>query len=197
MTQPLAGPEFSKAADQLDVLCQKVGLSAVGSLPAFEQGSAPVSAVLWSSAYAHLLLWPLGGTSREAIDKGATQAEGWFDELLSGAEAGQAGRPVDGYLVLALPMAPADDAKDEIRRLELSARICRKHLIWPAAGQNGQPPLEPWCRVADVTVLGLPDAAMAGTSELVWPKIDGEADAVWADLALLGVGATVQKDEAA
>ena len=54
-----------------------------------------------------------------------------------------------------------------------------------------------WCRIADVTVVGLPDANMAGTSELIWPNIDAEASAVWSDLVRLGAPATALKDEAA
>lgn len=120
-----------------------------------------------------------------------------MDEVLSSIEADHPRRPIDGYLVLALPRSPQDDAKDDIRRLELSARICRKHLIWPAEATNAGPPSELWCRVADVTVLGLPDAMTAATDELRWPSLDSEAEAVWADLMLLGSPATAQKDEAA
>jgi hypothetical protein len=191
-------PDFAAASQQLDVLCRKVGLNAAAQLPASMQKITPPGATaLWSSAYAHLLMWPVDGVSGVLIERSAIEAEGWFDEFLGRGEAAANGRPVDGYLVLALPNTPAADASDEIRKLELSSRICRKHLIWPAKAENGVPPLDRWCRVADVTVLGLPEAAMAGTSELYWPKIDADAEAVWNDLLVHGPAATAQRDEAA
>lgn len=190
-------PDFGQAGQQLELLCRKVGLRRMDALPSHRVAVAPPpSAMLWSSSYACLLLWPLEASAPAEIERGAGEAEGWFDELLSGVEATKSG-PIDGYLVLALPDAPGDDAKDEIRRLELSSRICRKHLIWPATAQNGEEPPELWCRVADVTVLGLPEAVMAGTSELYWPEIDAEAEAVWTDLLEMGAPATAQRDEAA
>jgi hypothetical protein len=153
--------------------------------------------VLWSSSYAHLLLWPLISIEPSAIEQGASVAQGWFDEVLARFESSDPGRPVDGYLVLALPRPPEENAKDEIRRLELSSQICRKHLIWPAVAAEDEELAEAWCRVADVTVLGLPDAETAAAAELYWPDIDREAQAVWDDLVVLGAPATAQKDEAA
>lgn len=191
-------PDFAAAGQQLDVLCRKVGLNAAVHLPQSKQRITPPGATaLWSSSYAHLLMWPVDGVSGELIERSANEAEGWFDEFLGKAEAAASGRPVDGYLVLALPQTPAGDSGDEIRKLELSSRICRKHLIWPAGTENGIPPAEPWCRVADVTVLGLPEAEMAGASELYWPKIDADAEAVWSDLLAHGPTVTAQRDEAA
>jgi hypothetical protein len=198
MTAPPAYPDFSQAGKQLDLLCRKVGLEMAQALPTTKDAvQTPPFAALWSGDYAHVLLWPLSGISPASIEKSASEAEGWLDDLLSGYEGKSPGRTIDGYLVLALPQPPGDDAKEEIRRLELSTRICRKHVIWPTVGQNDEHPAEPWCRVADVTVLGLPEAVMAGTSELIWPQIDTEADAVWADLLQLGAPATAQKDDAA
>lgn len=155
----------------------------------------PQLTALWSSPYAHLLFWPVADISPEEIGRCASEAEGWFDEFLTTIEAASRGRPVDGYLVLALPCPPEVDASDEIRRVELSSRICRKHLIWPNAPEGTDIPLEPWCRIADVTVLGLPDAALAGASELHWPQIDSEAAAVWADLQQFGAQVTAQRDD--
>lgn len=198
MSDASASTDIALATMQLDMLCSRVGLKFAKELPATQSGlTLPPGAALWSSSYAYLLLWPLQGIEPVAIARGASEAEGWFDEVLSSFEAGHSGRPIDGYLVLALPQPPQDDAKDDIRRLELSARICRKHLIWPAEATNVQSLSEPWCRVADVTVLGLPDAETAATDELYWPKLDSEAEAVWGDLKHLGAPETAQKDEAA
>ncbi|PKM05957.1 MAG: hypothetical protein CVV14_14415 [Gammaproteobacteria bacterium HGW-Gammaproteobacteria-4] len=197
MSDKIASMDIALATSQLNTLCLKVGLRLAEALPATKSGLAPpASAALWSSSYAHLLLWPLQSIEPVAIERGASEAEGWLDEVLSSLEAGHSGRPIDGYLVLALPRPPQDDAKDDIRRLELSARLCRKHLIWPAEATNSEPPSEPWCRVADITVLGLPDAVTAAVDEHQWPTLDREAEAVWADLESFGVPATAQKDEA-
>lgn len=188
--------DFHSAVEQIDVLCRKVGLAPGLSLPRSSLGiSVPEEIALWSSTYAHLLLWPVEDTSPQSIERCANDAEGWFDEFLSKVEATKRGRPVDGYLVLALPCEPGTEARDEVRRLELSSRICRKHLIWPAdTAENGA--ADTWCRVADVTVLGLPDASMAGASELHWPEFDAEAAALWADLQQFGAPVTAKRDDA-
>lgn len=194
----LAGDaDFAAAGRMLDPLCRKVGLEPA-DLPAGKQiVAAPPSTALWSSSYAHLLLWPVDDAAPQHIVACANQAEGWFEQYLSQQEVNSGGRPIDGYLVLALPQFPQAGSSDEIRKLELSARICRKHMIWPSKELAEGETERSWCRIADVTVLGLPDAAMAGASELYWPKIDGEAQQVYSDLALLGAPATAQRDATA
>ncbi|MET4791644.1 hypothetical protein ABIF64_003822 [Bradyrhizobium japonicum] len=195
MTPP---PDFSRAIQCVEALCRKVGFHRSDVLPATKDSARPPDySALWISDYAYLLLWPIAGNSPDALQAGAVEAEGWFDELLSSVESQRSDRVVDGYLVCALSQLPADEVKDQIRHLELSTRICRKHFIWPEDEQVSETCAGGWSRVADVTVLGLPDAAMAGTSELVWPSIDSEAGAVWLDLVHDGVSATAQKDEAA
>ncbi len=197
MTVDARIPDFEAAKQQLDVLCRKVSLRPASKLPTLKHGVAePPGTALWSSSYAHLLFWPVDSHALGGIEHCTNEAEGWFEEFLSGVEASIGDRPIDGYLVLALPETPASDARDQIRKLELSSRICRKHFIWPA-DKDSEEAADAWRRIADVTVLGLPEAAMAGTSELYWPKIDSEAEAVWSDLVQLGAAAAAQRDESA
>ncbi|MBR1325704.1 hypothetical protein [Bradyrhizobium ottawaense] len=191
-------PDFNRATQEIDALGRKVGFRRSEVLPPTENGvRAPLYSALWTSDYAYLLFWPIAGSSPGVLQAGAIEAEGWFDELLSSAESQRSDRVVDGYLIFGLAHPPTDEVKDQIRHLELSTRVCRKHFIWPSDEQRDEECTEGWSRVADVTALGLPDAAMAGTSELVWPSIDGEAEAVWTDLIHDGVSTTAQKDEAA
>ena len=85
-------------------------------------------------------------------------------------------------LVLALPAAPAPEADEEIRKVELSASICRKHLVWPSSAEALAAGAGPWARVADVTMLGLPDAITAAGDGLYWPAIGDRAEALWQEL---------------
>jgi hypothetical protein len=196
MSDSVSSGNVEQAQAQLDGLCCKVGLRFTEGLPESKSGIvAPRGTALWSSSYAYLLLWPLASTEPSAIRHGASEAEGWFDEVLERLEASSLERAIDGYLVLALPQAPADDAREEVRRIELSSQICRKHLIWPGAA--GEEDADVWRRIADVTVLGLPDAETAAAAELFWPDLDKEAQAIWDDLVILGALAVAQKDETA
>jgi hypothetical protein len=193
MTAETSEPtSLASARAQLDALCRKVGLKLVDALPEEAGRRMPNDVSLWSSAYAQLLLWPCGGNDARSIELAAESGQGWFDEVLTKGERVTCGRPIDGYLVIALTGEPDQGAMEDVRRLELSSQVCRKHLIWPSKDDDevGQ-----WLRVADVTVVGLPDAGTAGGSELYWPEIDSEAQAIWNDLAELGVPATVIKDE--
>lgn len=184
------------AQDQLDLLCRKVGMVRRQALPPFDKAaSPPARAALWSSSYALLLLWPIESSESQAIEHGASEGEGWLDAALSELEAQRPERPLDGYLVIALPNPPEDRATEDIRRLELSSRICRKHLIWPSPNETIAAGEDPWCRVADITVLGLPDAVTSAGDELYWPSMDSESEALWNDLLAKGAPATAQQDE--
>ena len=196
MTAEPEDANFAAAGQLLDVLCRKVGLEPAQP-KTNPQITPPPGSQLWSSSYAHLLLWPVNNAAPDQLATCASAAEGWFEDHLDEAEKRSGGHPIDGYLVLALPHFPLEGSSDEIRKLELSARICRKHLIWPPKAATEGNAESAWCRIADVTVLGLPDADFAGASELYWPTIDAEAQQVYADLTLLGAAATAQRDEAA
>ncbi len=183
------------ARADLDILCQKVDLQNILDLPSFEHAPLPIGTTLWSSEYAVLLFWPSFASDREGIVTEAAKAQGWFDELLSFKEKEKRKKLIDGYLVLALPAAPEGEAKEEVRKLEISSQICRKHVVWPRAVGDKNYNEQAWMRISDVTVLGLPDVTTTEVEGLYWPEIDSEAQAVWDDLMSIGVGRTVQKDE--
>jgi len=189
-----AASNLDLAVAQLDKLCSKVGLQQTEMPIAAGEQTVPAGTILWTSSYARLVLWPCGASDAAGVIAAARDGQGWFDEMLVRDEAQSRG-PIDGYLVLALPAAPAADASDDVRRLELSPQVCRKHLIWPAGEADPAEAAGTWLRVADVTVVGLPDTMPMSGGELVWPKIDSEAQAVWDDLAALGLSATMIQDD--
>ena len=194
MSELTPAVDLPAAVRQLDELCCKVGLSRAEAIPRSRlEIQIPATAMLWSGAYAHILLWPLEATSATSLGAEANVAEGWFDDFLSSREGKSSRRALDGYLVLALREPPSSHEEDAVRRIEQSPRMCRKHLIWPNTSEHST---DAWHGITDITVLGLPEARMAAAGELVWPQIDSEAEALWADLDQLGVSATVQKDEA-
>lgn len=187
---------IATAVAELDCLAGKVGLIRVDKLPEVKEVTPPIGAALWASSYAQLLLWPAAQEDVGGLANSAAAGEAWLDDWLLRTERGARGRTVDGYLVLALPTAPEEDEREQIRRLELSAHVCRKHLIWPAASSEDDTPTTTWARLGDITMLGLPEAAAPPKAELEWPELDAEAMAVWTDLASLGPAATLQKDDA-
>lgn len=196
MTEPGAPVDLAAARDHLDALCVKVGLIRSQEMPAVNDlSTAPDGASLWSSDYARLLFWPCCASDAASIEKTAQEAQAWFDELLVQIEHNARGRPVDGYLVLALPEAPGDEAREDVRRLELSTQVCRKHLIWPSQPSCADHEPGRWERVADVTVLGLPDAEEAPGAVPYWPELDKDAQALWDRLEAQGVATTVAQDE--
>jgi len=183
---------LSTACEQLDELCRKVGLERAPELPRADIAlQPPEGATLWISSYARLLLWPCGGNESSVVAEAAAAGQAWFDELLVQSERGMRSRPIDGYLVLALPQVPDAKTSEDIRRIELSAQVCRKHLIWPSPPDGAAHEVGQWRRVADVTVLGLPTVDAAPGPELEWPELDVEASALWSELSLLGVTETV------
>jgi hypothetical protein len=188
-------PPIETAQAEIEDLAAKVGFMRK-SLPRIEDAKRPqAGAAYWTSDYARVLLWPLPSSDASSLEENMLQAEGWLDAALNGDERGVAGSTLDGYLVLAMPSPPLKDAYDEIRRIELSARICRKHLIWPSGdmGQGGAR----WTRIADVTVLGLPSTdVQAPTGELQWPDLEPLAQEVWQHVSTSG-GRDAARREAA
>jgi hypothetical protein len=188
------GPDINACIQQLEPLCTKVAMARQPQLPRLAQvAEPPAGAALWSGGYARLLLWPVAANQGDAIERAAEEGEGWLDALLAQIETSSAA-PLDGYLVLALPAVPAPEADDEIRKVELSARICRKHLVWPSSAEALAAGAGPWARIADVTALGLPDAATAAGDMIYWPEIGDVADALWLELQEKGASAVAQAD---
>lgn len=197
MAEPTDGAQLASAYAALDPLCTKVGFARATQLPQIDgAAAAPDGIALWSSPYARLLLWPCPASDTATVETAAHAAQRWFDEVLIASERGAGGRPIDGYLVLALPLPPKEGAREDVRRLELSAQVCRKHLIWPSMPDDPDHAAVPWRRVADVTVVGLPEAEILPGAELQWPALDVEAKALWEELDAIGVSAVLLNDEA-
>lgn len=187
--------DLDVAREQLDTLCVAVGLVQAAKLPEIDQQDAPPpGATLWQSAYANVLLWPCHGNCLDDIIDAAERGQGWFDQVLSREEAQQTGRVVDGYLVLALSQRPPADTRDDIRRLELSSLICRKHLIWPSAAEDEDHVPGLWRRVADITVVGLPKVDVPATGALHWPDLDEVAQGQLDELQQLTVQGVLAND---
>lgn len=198
MTEGTEPADLAGARGQLEELCAKVGLVSINDLPQSETPIRPPNgSTLWSSSYARVLLWPCGASDPASVEQAAAAGQAWFDEVLVQGERHTRGRPIDGYLVLALPQAPDAEAREEIRRIELSVQVCRKHLIWPSSADDADGDPVGWRRVADVTVLGLPDAAAAPGPELQWPGLDIEAEALWNELVSIGVAEAILRHEEA
>ncbi|SEJ91736.1 hypothetical protein SAMN05518849_11837 [Sphingobium sp. AP50] len=177
MTHPATN---GSASDALAPLCARVALEPA-PLPTGDPVAFPEGAGLWQSSYARLLLWPVTSLETSMFRKEAIIAEGVLDRLLE-AESHKERRPtVDGYLVLALPQAPSEDDRELVTALELSPRICRKHCIWPAVIKDDANQNSGWHRIADVTVVGLPDGKTAAEGAF-WPTLDEESTAFWKEI---------------
>ncbi|MCY1669588.1 hypothetical protein OVA07_00995 [Novosphingobium sp. SL115] len=194
MSGIISPTDIAACADALEHLCARVAMARQTELPRLADVAEPPSgAALWSSNYAQLVLWPVASNEGEVIARATDEGEGWLDAVLAHADRSPA-IPLDGYLVLALPAAPAPEADEEIRKVELSARICRKHLVWPSSPEAVAEGAGPWARVADVTMLGLPDATAAASNGLYWPEIGGNAEALWQELQHKGAPSVAQSD---
>jgi len=190
----MSAPDYTACVEAIELLCARVAMSRQPQLPSLANvAELPAGTALWSSTYARLLLWPVSSNQSEVIARAADEGEGWLDALLSQAE-GALTAPVDGYLVLALPSAPEREADEEIRKLELSARICRKHLIWPSPADALAAGAGPWARVADITILGLPDAVTASGDAVYWPEMSEAAEGLLRALQEKGAPAVAQLD---
>ncbi|TIM41239.1 MAG: hypothetical protein E5Y55_25590 [Mesorhizobium sp.] len=188
------GPHIDACIQALEPLCAKVAMARQAQLPGLaEVAKPPAGTALWSGGYARLLLWPVAANQSDVIARAADEGEGWLDALLAQTET-LSTAPLDGYLVLALPAPPAPETDEEIRKVELSSRICRKHLVWPSSTKALAAGAEPWARIADITALGLPDAATAASDTLYWPDIGDAADALWLELQEKGAPAVAQAD---
>lgn len=161
----------------LDVLCSKVKLGR-DKFPVVEAAIAvPKDACLWTGEYACLLLWPLVGQTSESIKESVNQAQDYFDEILIAKEGASAS--YDGYLVLALESQPIGEMDVILREFELSTSVCRKNAIWPVLGNTKE---SGWSRIADVTVLGLPEMSVVSEERLSWPVVDEDVRRLWQEI---------------
>jgi len=173
----------------VDDLCQKVGLYQCATLPTFEGiERLPDEAAFWISDYACLLVWPISEMNTKALRAAGSRGQDWLDHALADAE-GKSGGVIDGYLVLVLPLAPSAEVAEEARRLESSTQVCRKQVVWPET--NAKP--DPWRRLLNVTVLGLPDSRSSEVNA-DWPQLDLEAQEIWQRVDKSGHNAAAEED---
>ena len=133
MTEHAARMDLASAYAALDPLSAKVGLVRVDTLPRDEATApAPQGIALWSSTYARLLLWPCPSSDAATVEASARPVNPGLTRSWSKANASRADARSTAISCSALPEAPDKDAREDVRRLELSAQVCRKHLIWPS-----------------------------------------------------------------
>lgn len=179
---------------ELEKLCATVALTRCDDQVRFPGvDRLPSDVVLWSGSYAKLLLWPVKSVTIDEILLAVELGEGWLDAALTETER-RSKIHLDGYLVLALPSAPDPSAKKLVRKFELSSRLCRKHFVWPEAVDDSAASAERWLRIADVTVLGLPEAVTAAGETPYWPEMGDEAEGLWRDLQKNGPAKQAQSD---
>ena len=171
---------------EMDALCADVCLRRRdGPLEEFaSEVGTPEGAALWEGTYAAVLLWPC---VEDALGGAAIDGQSWLDELLSNRETSD--RPIDGYLVLALPALPAEAATATlVSTIELSTQVCRKQVVWPRAGSEMG-----WRGLAGVSVLGFQESA-GGREVVTWPEMDPEAAALWARIEEIGHARAAEED---
>lgn len=180
MTDVTPDPVF---INDLDRRCSQVDLARVAAT------SLPDGINLWSGDYASVLLWPVPSDDGAAFDVALRNGETWFADYLSGAENQRGARVIDGYLLLHLPASPDDTLLPRIREAELSFKVCRKHVVWPYAGDLREPP-----RLDAVTVLAVPEGVTAASGEVRWPTLDQGLIGLWDRIQDAGPAAVAQAE---
>lgn len=175
--------------DLLDEMCKRVGLLRHALLPEFIEVEKPPDIVAWwDSEYAQLLMWPVPEPSVETIRKVSVRGSDWLDHSLAKAEKKDQA-VIDGYLVLVLPAMPSLDILEELRRIETSTQVCRKHVAWPQYDNNQAI----WHRLMELTVIGLPKGNQ-GESGTGWPVLGTEEEEVWRRIERLGHNVVAKED---
>jgi len=149
-------------SELLDDYAKRVGLIQYqGESNIGEDLALPDMARVWFGHHAVLVVC-LTDPEEAAFGAIGSACVRWLGEVLDRWRH-QRGRLFDGYLVLALPQAPNENQRDRIKRFELEATICRRHIIWPEGNAD-------WHRrVNEVTMLGLPT-----TGTVSPPNVDVE-----------------------
>ena len=182
MTDVTMDPLF---INDLDRRCSQVDLVKV------DGPSLPDKVNLWSGDYAAVLLWPVPSQDGGAFDLALRDGETWFADYLSSAESQRRARVIDGYLLLQLRASPDDALLPQIREAELSFKVCRKHVVWPYAGDLKEPP-----RLDAVTVLAVPEGITAASGEVRWPTLDQNLTYLWDRIQVAGPAAAAQAEGA-
>lgn len=180
MTDATSDPVF---INDLDRRCCQVDLARV------DGASLPEGINLWSGDYASVLLWPVLSDDGAAFDLALRDGESWFADYLNGAESQRGARVIDGYLLLQLPASPENTLLPRIREAELSFKVCRKHVVWPYAGDLTEPP-----RLDAVTVLAVPKGVTAASGEVRWPVLDQELTSLWDRIQDVGPAAVAKAE---
>ncbi len=130
------------------------------------EATPPAGGRLWHSPYALLFVCPV---EAEHLERDHRRASYWLDDLLSEQEA--AGRPMDGYLLLALECRPPEDQRHRARAIDQDPSFCRKHVLWPRSGdwQN---------RLERVTVLALAEIPSPAEPATI-PELPARAEQAW------------------
>jgi hypothetical protein len=132
-----------------------------------ERSEAPVreapahSHFLYRSSYAWVhLAWIGSSQIVAAADIGRTAVED-ISTLLK--DLSQADQRLDGYVILALPLAPkTEELRNFVRSFETERLVCRRHVIWPAESS------ESWAERLDrVTFAALPETSRLQGDSLV------------------------------
>lgn len=116
-------------------------------------GADPPGVRVWRAPYALLGLWPVSGDTADGLLAAQNAGEAWIERRLLAEE--KRGSVMDGYLVLVLTSAAKPDLRKVAGFVELDARFCRKHVVWPEPGEKS------WSRVLRVTALGVPAVEVA------------------------------------
>lgn len=145
---------------------------------------------LWIGAYAAVLLWPVGEPADATFDEALSAGESWFADYLSKAETVRGARVIDGYLLLYLSAVPTEGLRQRVREAELSFKVCRKHVVWPAEADPTQRP-----RLDAVTVLAVPEGITAASGEARWPVMTPDQVSLWDVIQGLDSGSPVLPGE--
>lgn len=173
--------------DELDRRCERVKLTRVDT----NQADLVSGARIWTGSYAAVLLWPALAKDVQTLESAAKAGEAWLAEFLLSVETARSARVIDGYLLLLLAAKPSEDLLEQVRELELSFRVCRKHVIWPLDSDTTQRP-----RLDAVTVLALPDGVTAASGEVRWPELEPSESELWDRIHSTGGAATAQAEGA-
>jgi hypothetical protein len=177
-------PDTQAAIAALDEACGRVALRRLNASEL--ETPPPVAMSVWLGTYAAVVLCPVISDSAEGLRRAEAEAEAWIAELLDKYESAGHRRVIDGYLVLAVPNEPANSVADEVRRIELSSQVCRKHVIWPASSTDSEGDRgSGWRRLDAVTAIALPQGVTAATGP-VWPELTEKAGALWQKISEFG-----------
>jgi hypothetical protein len=137
MTSPTVSRELWQLLHEtLDDLCARVELYRAANLPVVRTAAEPPDGTaMWEGSYARVALWPIAGLETDDLRTAATRGQDWLDAVLNDSERTVPSRVIDGYLLLALPKPPTKELEEQIRVIEVSTQVCRKHVVWPQDSQ--------------------------------------------------------------